>query len=247
MNFRVFALSPIPDIATARANFRLQDLAEKDVAKVLYHQRKQKTGQSEALNWDQLSIAAVAVVRQHDERVHFSMASLENQAEPDLIAHVFADPKPNEHWITWGGQERAMPLLHFRSMKHRLSQDAFWQQHQQGTIRQIDIQHSLGATGAYSPSLSELAQRFHYPGTLGLTEDSVWQAYLAGDLTAVRHYSAYCVINNYLLALEMFCQRGDMRYAQADDLREQLRVQLAHHEDMKTFLQAWELAGEPLA
>ena len=59
MRFSVFALSAVPDLPTARRILGLDDLDDKSVTKVLFHQRKQQAGAPERLGWNQQMIASM--------------------------------------------------------------------------------------------------------------------------------------------------------------------------------------------
>lgn len=243
MQFTVFAFSPIPDVQTARQNFRLENLSDKDVAKVLYHQRKQKTGHSEALNWDQKRIASVSLVHYSLDYVEMSSFGMHELDEPDLIGKVYQALARTGLLVTWGGDKQAMPLLHFRCMQHRISQPAYWQARNAGQEIHIDLQGQFGADPLYDPNMNELASRFGYPGMLGMDEDKVWDAHLANDTDSVLQHSDHLALNTYLLSLELFSLNGRMSYADADRARMKLRDYLEKQGSPKgrfdQFLSAW--------
>jgi len=242
MLFTVFAFSPIPDVPTARRNFQLQDLSEKEVGKVLYHQRKQRTGHSEALNWDQLRIASVSMVHYSLDYVEMRSHTLGEMNESALI-NRFYNARTGT-LVSWGGNSDALPLLHFRCMQHRISDQAYWQAEKKGQPSHIDLREALLPAAAEAPRMESLARRFHYPGMLGTDIDSVWDAYLQEDFEGVVRYSDYLALNTYLLALQILALRGEMSYADAARARLKLRDYLISHPlapaRYEDFLQAWE-------
>ena len=242
MLFTVFAFSPIPDVPTARRNFQLQDLSEKEVGKVLYHQRKQKTGHSEALNWDQLRIASVSMVHYSLDYLEMRSLTLGEMDEPGLITRFYNARVGT--LVSWGGTSEALPLLHFRCMKHRISDATYWQAEKKGEGLHIDLREALLPGAAEAPGIESLARRFHYPGMLGADIDSVWEAYLQKDFAGVARYSDHLALNTYLLALQILALRGEMSYADAARARLKLRDYLINHAAAPAryadFLQAWE-------
>jgi len=246
MRFTVFSFAPIPDIATARDNFDLHDLSDKDVAKVLFHQRKQKTGHSELLTWDQLQIASISLVHYSLDYVEMGSHSLQQLAEPQLIHKFYQALAASGQVVSWDGNSLAMPLLHFRCMQHRISHPGYWQALRKGEQVHTDLCEALlGADN--SVSLEDLAQRFRFPGMLGNDLDSVWEGYLAGDYEAVSRYSDYHALNTYLLALEVMSLQGDMSYADAARARKKLRDYLEKDSEPRAryrdFLDAWDGRG----
>ncbi|MGA0938127.1 MAG: hypothetical protein ACO3SM_09085, partial [Sedimenticolaceae bacterium] len=76
MRFSTFSVSVLPDIETARHNHNLDGLSDKDVGNVLFHQRKQRTGDSEVLPWHQLRIAAITCIDYNQGEVSLTTQSL---------------------------------------------------------------------------------------------------------------------------------------------------------------------------
>lgn len=243
MRFTVVAIAPIPDIPTARRNFDLDDLSEKDVGRVLFHRRKQATGHSEALTWDQLSIAGVSLVHYSLDYVDMGSHALGRLDEPQLIGKIFNSLANTGQLVSWEGRNLEQPLLHFRCMKHRIGFAPYWEALRQGQQVHIDLSALLDIAPGTGPDLDGLAQRFHYPGMLGHDADGVWQAHLAGDYEGVRRYSDLRALNTYLLALEVLSLRGDMTHADAARARMKLRDYLAQEAPSRShfqdFIDAW--------
>ncbi len=243
MRFTVFALSPIPDVETARHNFDLQDVSDKDVAKVLYHQRKQHTGHSEALNWDQLKIAGLTMVSYSLDYVEMGSYNLRNMSERELIERFFKAQSTSGLVVSWNGNSDAIPLLHYRCMKYRISQPAYWQAVRMGQEVHIDLHDTLAPTGVEVPSLDAFARRFGFPGMLGHSLDSVWASHLAGDCEGVSGYSDFLALNTYLLALKVLALRGDLTHQDTARARMRLHDYLQKYarprKRFRPFLDAW--------
>jgi predicted PolB exonuclease-like 3'-5' exonuclease len=243
MRFTVYAFSTVPDLETARKNFGLHDLSDKDVAKVLFHQRKQHTGHSESLNWDQQMIASVSLVKSSLDYVDMATYSLADSGESNLIDWFYKAMGMSGRMVSWDGNTRSLPLLHFRCMKHRISNSAWWDGVTSGQQLHVDLRELIAPAGVEAPPLDAMARRFHFPGMLGASEDAVTDAYLANDFAEVTRYSDMQALNTYLLALEVLALRGEMSYADAARARLKLRAYLERHADKPTpsaFLANWD-------
>ena len=243
MHFTVFAFSPIPDLVTARHNFALHGLADKEVTQVLFHQRKQRTGYSETLNWDQQAIASMSLVQHHDGDTRLIHYALPAQKEKQLL-QLFLKAYHQASQLAgtavfWQAESRQLPLLHFRFMKNSINDDRYWAdiQSQQGYV---DLCQWLTPTGGETPLLHDMAQRFYYPGMQNNTLETVWQAYLNQDYASISRYSDYQALNTYLLALKVFTLEGKLDTQDADNARQQLYQQLLAQETYADFIAHWE-------
>lgn len=243
MRFTVFAFSTTPDIETARRNFQLADLSEKEVAKVLFHQRKQQTGHSERLNWDQLQIASTTLVKHSLDHVELQSHTLADLSEPELIGRLFEALEGSGRLVSWNGNSNAMPLLHFRCMKHQVSHAGYWQAVRDGRQVHTDLRDIIAPTETEMPPLDAFAQRFGYPGMLGHDIDTVWDAFLEKNWQEIARFSDYWALNSYLLALDLMTLRGEMDQQDTEKarlkLRERLEKQAAMEPRYQSFLDAW--------
>lgn len=243
MRFTVFAFSTIPDIETARKNFQLEDLGDKEVAKVLFHQRKQRTGHSEKLNWDQLQIVSVTLATYAVDSVEIDTHTQLELPEPGLIEKLYAALEVSGRLVSWNGNVDALPLLHFRCMKHQLAYPGYWRAARNGRQPHTDLRDRLAPSTTEVPPLDALARRFHYPGMLGQSMDTVWEAFLGDDWREIARFSDYRALNTYLLALDLMTLHGEMTQKDAARARAMLRDYLEKHAEMKpyhsAFLDAW--------
>ena len=244
MRFSVFAFSALPDLDTARKNFDLHDLNDKEVAKVLFHQRKQQTGHSETLNWDQLQIASVSLVHHLDGRVSLETCCLPAATEKAMIETFFKAFNASGRLIFWGGEDNSSALIDFRCMKRRISDRDYWQKRLSGQLMFDDLREMLAPAGSEVPSMDAFAKRFDYPGMCGMDNDGVWDAYLLEDFEQIARHSDYRALNSYLLALEVLSVRGELSFADADDARGALRKHLENRTNDRgkqhSFIESWD-------
>ncbi len=245
MQFTAIGVAPLPDIETARRNFALHDLDDGDVAKVLFHRRKQQ-GNGEALGWDQLRIGVASLVRIDTGGAGIETLSSASQPEQRLLDGILRAIEEAPPLVTWGGHASLLPLLQFRCMKHRRSARVYWERQREGATPHIDLQQALLA-GAESgaPSLDDLARRLGLPGMLGRREASLWDAWLGGDHETLAAYADYQAINTALLAAAIFHLQGRCSVAELDAMQDALRhtlrqVEPARYRDL---LSNWESAS----
>lgn len=241
MRFTVYAFSTIPDLETARKNFKLDDLSDEDVTKVLFHQRKQQTGHSEVLNWDQLKIASVSLLHHTAGHTEISTHSLADAEEAGLIRLFFEKLDTGATMVSWNGNNRDLPLLYFRCMKHRISDGGYWNAARDGQPAHVALREHFAPASVEVPDLDTMAQRLHFPGMLGRSDDGVWDAYLAGENAEIGRHSELCALNTYLLALQLFALRGELDAAEADGASDRLHDLLEGGRDpgREAFLDAW--------
>lgn len=242
MRFTVYAFSTIPDLETARRNFDLPDLSDKDVAKVLFHQRKQHTGHSETLNWDQLQITSISMVHYSPDEVSLESLGLPDYQESQMIGAFFESLARSGQMVSWGGETHWLPLLDFRCMKNGISDNGYWRARNGDPQQHIDIQALMVPAGVEIPPLDGFARRFDYPGMLGVTDDQVWDAYLAGQFDLSVTYSDYQALNAFLLALRVLALRGGVSASDVGRAHNQLHEYLnasSSSRRYKDFLESW--------
>ena len=150
MRFCVFALSSLPDTATTRQLFELDDLDDKSVSKVMFHRRKQQTGSSEVLRWDQRTIVSLTLIRHSADRVRIDPMHPESHSEEEMLHAFFESAVDHGRMISWGGEADGVPLVHFRAFKHGVSNPEYWR-----TLKTADDLH-LDICKWLSPPESDL-------------------------------------------------------------------------------------------
>ena len=75
-------------------------------------------------------------------------------------------------------------------------------------------------------ALADVAALLGFPGKLGFSGDQVWDAYLAGELLAMRRYCETDVLNTYLIYLRFQFLRGRLDRAALESELERVRALL---------------------
>ena len=244
MRFSVFALSTVPDTATTRRLFDLDDLDDQAISKVLFHRRKQQTGSSETLRWDQRAIAGMTLIRHSIDGFHIESMSLASHTEEQMLRAFYQAALKDGRLVSWDGEQVLVPLIHFRSMKESVSYPAYWEACRAGTKVHLDIRSWLSPMLEDRPTLNETARKLGYPGMLDLDDDAVCDAWLAEDYNDVRAYSDVVALNTYLIAVRLFCMTGEMPQHDGARIQRALRdwlkgIKGRHFND---FLNAWDSA-----
>ena len=139
MQFTVFALSSIPDLATARRLGGLQDLDDKALAKVLFHRRGQQAGAPERLRYDQQSIAHLTLIRHSLDYVQIDNHCIDRVPEHEILLSFYEAVTRFRHYVSWGGTQHALPLLHTRSLLHRVRFPTYWEAREAGQLEHLDM------------------------------------------------------------------------------------------------------------
>lgn len=210
MNFFVAAFATVPDTETARRLFDLPDLDDKSVSKVLFHRRKQQTGSSEVLRWDQRSIAGMTLIEHRSNSVRIDSLTATEGGEVELLHAYFKAALAHGHMMHWNARMQDLPLLRFRALMHEVAYPAYWQAAGRGELEQFDVAAWLSPTIEDRPSLDKTARRLGFPGMLGHDDDAVYRAWLAGDSGGVQAFSDIMALNTYLVALRLHQVRGNI-------------------------------------
>lgn len=241
MRFSVFALSSVPDTATTRQVFDLHDLDDKAVSKVLFHRRKQQTGSSEELRWDQRAIASITLIQHSVDKVLIESIGLAGHTEQDMLQGFFKAAMRDGRMVAWDSAHSSVPLVHFRSLKYALSFPAYWQTLKERDDVHVDLLDWLAGPDSDRPGLDETARKLGFPGMCARTEDDVYAAWLGGRHDEVRAFSEIKALNTYLLALRVFSVTGQMTRHDSARVQNNLRVELGRRSDrhLVDFLGAW--------
>ncbi|MGB5465000.1 MAG: hypothetical protein WBM84_02845 [Sedimenticolaceae bacterium] len=241
MRFSVFAISSVPDTQAARHLFGLHDLDDTSVSKVLFHHRKQQTGSSEVLRWDQCAIACLTLIQHAGGDVQLNSISLASASERDMLDAFYQAARDVSHMISWGGARYGLPLIHFRSLRHAVSHPEYWRAGREQRDIHLDLRNWLSPSSDDMPALDETARRLGLPGLLETTEDAVIEAWLNGRHESAQAFSELSALNTYLLALRMFGVTGEITRQDHAQAQDQLRAQLGRGEGQHRveFLSAW--------
>jgi predicted PolB exonuclease-like 3'-5' exonuclease len=241
MHFAVFAIASVPDVATARRLFALDDLDDKSVAKVLFHQRKQQTGSDESLRWDQRAIAGISLIQHAVDDLQIETLNLPDQDERAMLEAYCRLAQRNGCMVSWDAARTDLPLIRFRSLMHGLSCPAHRQAPPQGPDLQRVICDWLTPYAADRPGLDETARRLGYPGLLQHRDETLHRAWLQRRHDEFRTHSELAALNSYLLALRLFTTTGEMPADEGGRALERLRDVLSRRDGahLRQFLSAW--------
>ena len=245
MQFTVFALSSVPDTATTRQLFDLHDLDDKSVSKVMFHRRKQQTGSSETLRWDQRAVASLTLISHGSEKLQIDSMNLGSHSEEAMLQVFFESALAGGPLLSWGGASLELPLVHFRALKHRLCAPAYWQALKAGEDPYLDIRAWMTPGDTDLPTLNATALKLGFPGLLGRTEDEVTDAWLSDRQDyRVQAFSDLCALNTYLLALRLLTVTGELNHDENQSAQARLRGRLGDEtsDHLQAFLAAWSAA-----
>jgi predicted PolB exonuclease-like 3'-5' exonuclease len=255
MNILVFDIETIPDIASGRRLYDLEGLSDADVAKIMFHKRREETGDSEFLRHHLHRIVAISVVMRRADQLKIWSLGDETSDEPDLIRRFFDGiEKYAPTLVTWNGGGFDLPVLHYRSLVHGIAAARYWDTGDldrdfkwNNYISRFHWRHTdlMDVLAGYQPRasapLDDIAQMLGLPGKLGMDGSKVWDAYQAGKLGEIRDYCETDVLNTYLVYLRFELIRGSLDQPGYDQeihrVRELLRSETRPH--WRSFLDAW--------
>lgn len=255
MNVLVFDIETIPDIATGRRLYELDGLNDADVGKIMFHKRREETGDSEFLRHHLHRVVAISVALRHADQFRVWSLGDEKSDEADILRRFYDGiEKYSPTLVTWNGGGFDLPVLHYRSLVHGIAAPRYWDSGELDRefkwnnylnrfhSRHTDLMDVLAGyqTRASAP-LDDIAQMLGFPGKLGMRGSKVWDAYQAGKLGEIRDYCETDVLNTYLVYLRFELIRGNLDQPGYD--REVLRardyLKTENKPHWRTFLEAW--------
>lgn len=241
MRFSVIATSSVPDTATTRRLFDLHDLDDKSVSKVLFHRRKQQTGSSEVLRWDQRAIAGITLIQHSVDSVSVDSLTISTHSEEEMLQAFYRAVLHHGHVVSWDGERNDLPLIHFRTLLYGISAPPYWQALRERSDLHLDLSRFLSPSPADRPGLDETARKLALPGLLNHHEDAMVEAWLEGRYDEVQAFSDITALNVYLLALRLFATTGEITRHDNVRVKERLREVLLGREGrhLADFLTAW--------
>lgn len=255
MNVFVFDIETVPDVQGGRRLYHLNGLADKEVAEVMFHKRRQETGGSDFLRPHLQRVAAIsAVLRSRDALKVWSLGDVDSPEE-DIIRRFFDGlERFTPTLVSWNGSGFDLPVLHYRALLHGITARCYWDNGEHDPNfrwnnylsryhqRHTDLMDVLAAyqPRAYAP-LDELALLLGFPGKMVMNGAAVWESYLQGEIQSIRNYCETDVLNTYLIYLryELMCGRlnRETHAQECQLLRDALAKEDKPHLD--AFLQAW--------
>jgi predicted PolB exonuclease-like 3'-5' exonuclease len=250
----VFDIETIPDVELGRRVYGLHDLSDKQVGYVMQAKRREESG-SEFLSYEQQRVVAISIAaRMRDSFKVWSLGE-PDAPEQELIQRFFDGiEKYTPDLVSWNGGGFDLPVLHYRALRHGIAAPRYWEG---GDVdqafrfnnymsrfhsRHLDLMDVLSSYQARARvSLQGAATLLGLPGKLGMSGDKVWDAYLKGEIDAIRNYCETDVLNTFLIYLRFELMRGHLNRdefaAETELVRESLRAQPKPH--FEEFLAAW--------
>ncbi|HET9679035.1 MAG TPA: 3'-5' exonuclease [Gammaproteobacteria bacterium] len=261
---RVFAfdIETIPDVAAGRQLHGFGELSDGDVARAMFHLRRQETDGSDFLPLYLQRVACISVAfRSPDD---FKVWTLGDSMAPEAeIIQRFFDgiEKYTPDMVSWNGSGFDLPVLHYRALMHGISAPRYWETGDGEQAfrwnnylsrfhwRHLDL---MDVMAGFQPRgrapLDKVAQLNGLPGKLGMDGGKVWDAWQAGDIDGIRNYCETDVLNTFLLYLRFERMRGRLMSQEFQTECELVRrcLQQSDKPHLQEFLQAWDqMAGTP--
>jgi predicted PolB exonuclease-like 3'-5' exonuclease len=259
MNVLTFVLKTIPDIDGCRKLYDLHGLSDDDVAKAVFHKRRQEANTELLRHHLHKVIAISAVLRTGDQFKVWSLGTVESN-EQDLLQRFYSGlARYTPKLVSWGGVGFDLPVIHYRSLLYPVNADQYWQIGQSDNSfqndnypsryndRHTDLMDLLSGfqTSASAP-LNEIATLCGFPGHMVdmgdiNTNQQIWDSYQASGVKDIRDACETEVLNTYLVYLNLQRNRGVIDEAQYDTECRMVRENLIASDQphLISFEKAW--------
>jgi len=255
MNVFVFDIETIPDVEAGRRLYDLGDLSDEDIAKAMFHMRRQETGESEFLRLHLHRIVAISAVFRSSDALRVWSLGTPESSESELVQRFFDGiDRYTPTLVSWNGGGFDLPVLHYRSLVHGIAAPRYWETGDDDTsfrwnnyLSRYHARHTdlMDVIAGYQPRanapLDQIATIIGFPGKMGMDGSKVWDSYLAGDITGIRDYCETDVLNTYLVYLRFELIRGRLSSSRYEEELKQLREFLVSQDKahFQEFLDAW--------
>jgi predicted PolB exonuclease-like 3'-5' exonuclease len=172
MNIFVFDIETIPDIDGCRRLYDLHGLSDDDVAKAVFHKRRQQANTEFLRHHLHRVVAISAVLRTRDQFKVWSLGDLES-GEQDLLERFYSGiDRYTPRLVSWNGSGFDLPVVHYRSLLYPINAEHYWESGQNDTnfrynnyLSRFHDRHTdlMDVLAAYQPRasapLDEIASR----------------------------------------------------------------------------------------
>ncbi|MCX7626984.1 MAG: 3'-5' exonuclease [Methylophilaceae bacterium] len=251
----VFDIETVPDTDGLKKLLELPaDTPTADVARIAMLQRRQQSG-SDFLPLHQHRVCAISCALRSSEGFRVWSLGGPESGEAELIRRFFDGiEKYTPQLVSWNGSGFDLPVLHYRAMVHGIQSPRYWDLgdddrdfRYNNYINRFHTRHLdlMDLLALYQPRanapLDDIAKLCGYPGKLGMDGSRVWEAYLAGEIGAIRNYCETDVANTYLVFLRFQLMRGVFTPEEYRQEIARVREVLASYpgSHWQEFLQAW--------
>lgn len=259
MNVFVFDIETVPDVTSARRLWQIDDLADRDVANIMFSKRQQETdGRSDFLRHHLHKIVAISAVLRIDDRLSVWSLGEVDSSEEELIRRFYEGVERfTPILVSWNGGGFDLPVLHYRTLQYGISASRYWDTGGEDPSfrynnylgrfhwRHIDLMDVIsGYQGRATAPLDEIASLLGYPGKMGTSGKDVWQHYLEGNVSSIRDYCETDVLNTYLVYLSFERMRGHLLDTEFLSELRRLKTYLtdSNQPHFSQFLSAWQAA-----
>jgi predicted PolB exonuclease-like 3'-5' exonuclease len=255
MNIFVFDIETIPDVNGGRRLYNLDGLSDKEVANIMFHKRRQETG-NEFLRLHLHRVVAISVVLRSRDRLAVWSLGDEAADEKEIIERFFTGiDKYVPTIVSWNGKGFDLPVLHYRSLLHGIQAPRYWETGDNDQSfrwnnylsryhrRHTDLMDVLaGYEMRANAPLDEVATLLGFPGKMGMSGAKVWDNYQAGELAGIRNYCETDVLNTYLVYLRFELINGNLTPAEYEQECQLVRDTLQEEDKphFKEFLSHWQ-------
>jgi predicted PolB exonuclease-like 3'-5' exonuclease len=255
MNLLVFDIETVPDVEQGRRLYNLQGLPDAEVAKAMFTLQRQSNG-SEFLPLEQQRIVTISCALRSRDGLRLWSLGDPGAPEEELIERFFEGiERFSPDLVSWNGAGFDLPVLHYRALKAGVSAPRYWETGNEDPAfrynnylsrfhwRHTDLMDVLSGYQSRSrASLAAIAGLLGLPGKLGFSGAQVWDAWLDGQIVAIRRYCETDVLNTFLIYLRFELMRGQLGRERYLEELERVRMLLrtAAEPHFAEFLRVWE-------
>ena len=254
MSIFVFDIETVPDIEAGKRLYALDGLSDKEIADVMFHKRRQETG-NEFLRLHLHRVVAISVVMWASDKFQVWSLGDIDATEKEIITRFFDGlDRFTPTLVSWNGGGFDLPVLHYRSLLHGIQAPRYWETGDDDNsfrwnnyLSRYHYRHTdlMDVLAGYQPRanapLDEIATMLGFPGKMGMSGARVWDSYVAGELGQIRDYCETDVLNTYLVYLRFELMRGRLTSAGYRQRCQQVRKYLkdSNKAHLLEFEQAW--------
>lgn len=256
MNILVFDIETVPDTTLGCKLYGLDGLDDEQIAEAMFAKRREQTQGSEFLPLTMHKIVAISAVLHRGDHIRVWSLGDESSDEKELITRFYDGiDRFTPTLVSWNGSGFDLPVLHYRSMLHKVVAARYWDHGQDDKEfkfnnyisryhwRHVDLMDVLASYNLRAAApLDQVAVMLGYPGKLGMSGAAVWDAYKQGDVAGIRNYCETDVLNTYLVYLRWLLTSGNITELIYEQYCEQLSQWLLQQEKshFNEFVEAWQ-------
>jgi len=251
----VFDIETVPDAASLRKVWGLDEGVSEDAVVELASQRRRQATGSDFLPVHLHRVVAISCALRSGDEVRVWSLGSPGEPEREIVQRFFDGiEKYTPQLVSWNGSGFDLPVLHYRALVHGIAGCSYWDMGDGDRefkfnnyisrfhTRHTDLMDLLAGyvNRAWAP-LTEVAVLCGLPGKLGMDGSQVYGAWKRGEIDAIRAYCETDVANTYALFQRFQLIRGlltpEAYQHEIAMLRDFIAAQPGAH--WKEFLAAW--------